>query len=977
MLDLKECNRSCSAFQAKGIVTGLPSPSSLRPTAPSFLPRQVPSVARFSGNLTVVHINSQSLSKHYEEIFCIANFQYLHVILLSETWLKASLPSKHYDLPNYNLFRHDRIGKIGGGVAMYVRDDIDSKVILKSSEPSGIEFMFMELTVAHKKCVVGVVYWPPKVGNIFELVEPLAFLSSRYEHIVIMGDFNINLFNINDNVVISFRDTLQSFDLNLLELNATHHLENTNTWIDHIIVSDTQNVLKHGQKPVPSISKHDLLYLEYSFKCLKYTPKIIQYRDYKNTDYNELIADAYNSPWENVYQQNNINDKVLVLNGIITQLFDLHAPVISARTKRPPAPWITNAIRSLMKQRDNAFRTFKRRKLPSDKEFYKKMRNIVNQQIRNSKIRYFHNLFKTQSDSKHTWKHLKEIGFGKNKETLLVDISLSDFNTYFGNMTSEINSFAKETNLHNLGLKKLDTTKDKLYFKCVDANEVGKIIKSLKSNSTGTDNINAKQLKLILNAILPVVTHVLNFSLTTATFPTEWKHAYIHPIPKTTSPSELKDYRPISILPTLSKVLEKVVRKQLHDFLINCNLLNPLQSGFLDKRSTDTALLKITEDLRKSLDNGQISILTLLDYSKAFDSVDHDILIAKCKNLYFSEHCLKWLKDYLSVRQQCVKINDDVSEATVISRGVPQGSVLGPLLFLIYVNEIPEIMKYCSHHMYADDLQLYTTGPIEQINKLVSEVNHDLSRIGTWSSLNGLCLNPQKSQSILIRSDFHNKTLNNANLPHVMLDNCPVKWCKEVRNLGLIFNTTLHWNSHITHISRKIFSIFHFLKKLRKFLPTTTKRLLINSLVYPHLDYCDVVYNDLKKKEICKLQIIQNTCIRYIFDLKKYDHVSFYYKSNNILRLHQKRLFHSLALLYKIIFFRTPSYLADNINFLSSRRLREKLLLDIPKHKKSFLNNSFCIRTARAWNTLPLSIRRCKTLSSFKSKLTVFLLKQQ
>ena len=934
--------------------------------------------SEFSSYFSVTHVNCQSLSRHYEEILNISTQIDFHVLMLSETWLKPTLASKSVQLAKYTLYRHDRCGsKTGGGVAMYVRDDLKAKILFTSPDNSGIEFLFVEILVGSKKCVLGVVYWPPHIGKLSELHECLAFLASSYEHIIIMGDFNINLLNTNNANIVNYLTTLKSLNLNFLELGPTHHSNTSDTWIDHIIVSNTNNVVSHGQISTPGISKHDFLYLFHSFKCHKYEPKQLNFRDFRNISTSELLNDAFTAPWPSVYHQYDINSKIAALNQIITDIFDKHAPMKKVKAKRPPTPWFTKEIKLLMKSRDRAYSVFKISKCSSHKTEYKRLRNKVNQLIRNAKLRYYYNLFNSQTNMKLIWKDLKNIGVGKTKVVSTIDIPTDELNNHFVNMGTEINPSIKSDTLNSLEVDILESNEDKLYFKNVESSEVVRLIKTLKSNSTGSDGINAKQLKLILNAAVTCLTHILNFSLTTGSFPDSWKLALIHPIAKSDHPVNVNDYRPISILPTLSKILEKIVVKQIQDFLSKNNSLNPYQSGFRPHLSTQTALLKITEDIRKSLDNGEVAILTLLDFSKAFDSVDHDILLYKCKMLGFSNPVLHWLESYLKNRQQIVYQNGICSSPKTIFRGVPQGSVVGPLLFLIYVNELPSSLKYCSHHMYADDFQMLITGRITDLNNLIDKMNLDLHSIQNWSYRNGLVINPSKSQSILISSVLSQKRIREMACPSVQLNNIPIPWSTNVKNLGLIINNKLTWDDHINSISRKIFFTFHSLNRIKKFLPQKTRKLLVETLIYPHLDYCDSVYNDLNVKLANKLQIMQNTCVRYIFDLRKYDRITNVYCSNKILKLNYRRQIHSLVTLFQIVKRNGVPYLSRNFNFLSSRRLRELFILDLPSHKKSFLKNSFSVKTARVWNSLPSEIRCTSSLLLFKNKLKQWFLKQQ
>lgn len=958
----------------------LPDRSLPANSCPSSLQELQNSLTQFPRNLSVLHINAQSLKKHHTEVLNLLSDVTADILLLSETWLKSSISSGIVSVPGYTLFRNDRkilrenrTEKSGGGVAIFVRDDIKTKIIAKSPDKPGIEFLFTEIFLGKKKILIAVVYWPPHTGKLSELEEPLSLHANKYDDVIIMGDFNCDLSYTLSTATSNFIDTFKSHNLQILDLNPTHHLNDSETWIDHLIVSEYSNVVSYGQISVPGISKHDLLFITYSLKCPKYKPKIINYRDYKNLDWFSFQTDSASAPWHNVVDEISLDRKVSCFNNIVRDLFDKHVPWKSRRVTRPAAPWLSEDLKCLMKKRDSLYRRYKLNKTIDTEKEYKKLRNSVKQNIRNAKYRFFFNLFNSNSNTREFWNTLKNLGIKQDKSSQIsVDVPLNDLNNYFTNVAKPIEPTLKVKSLQSLASQQ-PIIQDKLYFHNVSHLEVAKIVSSLKSNANGSDNITAKQLKIILEFSLPALTHIINFSLMTGTFPQTWQTAHVRPLPKSDNALDPSDYRPISILPTLSKVLEKIVRKQIEEFLTKNNLLDNFQSGFRSGRSTQTALLKVTEDMRKTLDDGEVTILTLLDFSKAFDSVDHDILIAKCRNIGFSEPTLSWISKYFENRRQIVVVGDEVSSINNITRGVPQGSVLGPLFFLIYVNDLHNALSSCQYHLYADDLQIYISGKLCEISSLIHRTNCNLASLHKWSMQNGLLLNPKKSQLIIIGSSRSHKLLNNMDIPKVMLDQVAIPRFSQVKNLGIMIDEKLNWEPQVRKVCQKVYAVLHSLKCVGKCLPVKAKETLIKSLLYPHLDYGDIIYNNLNKSLADTLQRVQNACIRFVYDIKKYDHISGYYKSNNILKLEHRRRYHCLSLIYKIINFSSPSYLA-NVELLTSSRFQEQKLCSIPKSRSVFLNKSFTVSTAKLWNNLPPYVRNCRTLKLFKKRLLNFLL---
>jgi len=729
----------------------------------------------------------------------------------------------------------------------------------------------------------------------------------------------------------------------------------------------------HGQAPVPGISKHDLIYVSYNLKVPRYEPKIVSYRDFKPNRIDNFLKEGMYIPWHLIYNETNLDKKLEIFNNLLLEHINQHFPIKTARVTRPPAPWITNDIRILMKERDASHAAFRLSKLEVDKNRYKKLRNSVTYKLRKAKIQYYHKFFGAHRDSKSQWNILRNLGIGKIRSTAVPIIPLDELNNYFVNLAPCFNAHQKSKTIQELS-NTLTKTPEQFYFTCTSPDIIFKIIKNLKSNASGSDNINAKLLKISMDVAIPAITDIVNYSLISGSFPNAWKTAFIHPLPKVASPSSPTDYRPISILPTLSKVLEKIVRHQIECYLDNNNIININQNGFRSGRNTGTALLNVIETVRGNIDVGKITVLVLLDFSKAFDSVDHDILLLKLKNIGFAEHTIKWFSEYLSHRKQVVISGKSKSKTFATHRGVAQGSVLGPLVFLIYVNDVGKSLKFCEYQMYADDLQIYLNGHYSEIISIVNKINQDLTSLQDWASSLGLVLNPSKSQCLIIGSRKSVNRLARLPVPHTTINNIPIPYVNSARNLGFHIENTLNWKTHADKTCQKVFSSLHSLIRLRNILPTSTRLFLVKSLIMPHFDYCDYLLTDINSSLHKRMQIAQNSCIRFIYDLRKYDHVSKYYQISEIFPLKTRRIFHSLLLLHKILNTKQPLTIAGQFKHLTQERARSSKLLCVPKHHTSLYNKSYTVSTTKHWNNLPRKIKSSKSFQIFKKSLISWLL---
>jgi hypothetical protein len=484
-------------------------------------------------------------------------------------------------------------------------------------------------------------------------------------------------------------------------------------------------------------------------------------------------------------------------------------------------------------------------------------------------------------------------------------------------------------------------------------------------------------LKLCLVYILPVLCHIFDYSLQHGVFPDLWKKAHIIPLPKVRNPAQPKDYRPVSILSVVAKVFEKIVHKQISGYLEEFKLLSRSQSGFRKGHSTITALIKVLDDVRESIDKRELTLLILFDFSKAFDKVHHELLLTKLKLFGFSSLTAQWLRSYLYRRQHRVVIEPgNVSEWNELSTGVPQGSVLGPLLYLLYVNDLPCIFKHGSADLYADDLQYSISFKPGMEDNAIRCAEVDTQSLLNYASEHNLSLNIDKTQPIFLGSS---KFLNamRRDVPQIVIDNISIPYCDSVCNLGVILDPALNWSEHVEHVCKKVLSILCQLRRNSLTLPCDIKSIIVKSIVLPHLDYGSVLMEDMLVTSQIKLQRLQNACVRFIFNLRKADHVSQYYHKLGWLRIQQRRRMGVGLLLYNIIKNKTPVYLFDKFKFVSQVHERanrsSKQHLVVPQHRTVKYSKSFVISASKLWNSTDLHTLVSYSYHSYKVRLKALL----
>lgn len=934
-----------------------------------------------SNYFNVCHINAQSIPSHYSDFIDCFSRCNVHAILVSETWLKPILSSTSYSLPGYVLLRNDRTGKGGGGVAIYLRSDYAYRVL--SSSPSdyshSMEHLFIEAKVRGVKVFLGVIYCPPTVDYFSTFEHLLTSYGSEYMHHIIMGDFNTDLLRETPRSR-SLRYITESADFTILPLQPTHHnADASDSWLDLILVTSNDHVIKAGQLLAPGFSRHDLIYLTYKIKTPKLEPVVVNSRSFSRLDMTKLRQDASSIDWAPVFASSTVDVKVSLFSEAVLRLFNRHAPMRPVRLRRPPAPWITEGVRLAMVRRDKAFRKYKQDRSVERWNVYKTARNFCNQVVRAAKRRYIHaNVI--SASSADTWKFLKSLGLSKPKvETSNMPFSLNELNNHFSR-SSPLNPVVK---LETISLVASLPSPSTAHFTInpVSKDDIIKIISSINSSAIGHDELGREMLLLILNSAVDVITHIINYSIFTGVFPSSWRKAFVIPLPKINNPCSLSHFRPISILPFLSKVLEAVVHKQLSSYVFTNSLLSPFQSGFRSGHSTTTALLKVVEDIRQGMELSQFTILVLIDFSNAFNAVDHDLLLATLTYLGSSQKSSEWFSSYLRDRHQAIRKDHLVSDWCTLDAGVPQGGILSPLLFSLFINLITSKLR-CSYHLYADDLQIYTQASLDDLNTAIALINDDLNYINDWSSRFGISVNPSKCQAIIVGSKRRLVQLKSDSIAPISFNGVCIPLSDWVRNLGICVDSSLSWNVHLAEVSRKVTNTLRALYRFKHFLPVGTKKLLVQALVLPVIDYGDACFTNFSQDALNKLERLINNGIRFIFGLRKYDHISPYRRQLNWLPIRQRRSLRVLCTLYSILFEQhTPQYLKCKFSFICPRpgcqlRTSRSLSLSTPAFHTDFMSNSFALQAIRLWNSLPLKIRQAPSKHAFKGMLRKHLLSQ-
>ena len=555
-----------------------------------------------------------------------------------------------------------------------------------------------------------------------------------------------------------------------------------------------------------------------------------------------------------------------------------------------------------------------------------------------------------------------------------------DFNRYFANVGRNMYGKSQENNQsinQPLSDQPLSLATDIINFRPhpIDLATLILIIKELKPTyACGSDGI---QFRFLIDSLPVTIFYILvivNTSVVTGIYPDPWKHPYVIPVYKSGDTENVENYRPISLLCIISKILEKVVAIQLVNFLEINQLLCEEQHGFRPKLSTETALLKITNKIYSNIENKRISLLLLLDLSKAFDSVHHYTLMAKLAKVNVDSF---WFESYLTGRIQSVRMGSTFSSPLDVTFGVPQGSILGPLLFTIYINDLPQFIRDCLLVMYADDTQALLSGDIDKIPELLERAESILLSAKHYFNNNGLLLNENKTKCIIFGSNQYLSRIPEQTC--INFNSVSLTISEKVKNLGVVMDSGMTFKFHIDELQRKVNGTLIYLNRVWQRFELESRIMVVQSLVLSVLNYCLSVWGSTNKTQMSRAKRLQNFAARVaIGGIRKHDHVTPLFDKLGWLRMDAKYIFQICLLVFKIENRIIPEWLFSlpTVNQMRTDTIntRHQNSYFVPRISTDIGARNLTVSGPKLWNVLPTDIKHCQSISTFKSRLLKYLL---
>jgi len=933
-----------------------------------------------ASNFLILHQNIRSINANYDYLAAFLDSLRCRpsVIVLSETWHSQG---DCQDVEGYNSYHVLRDHRTGGGVSVYV-DCRWSSTIIDNISFCNDDIELCSITVKLNNVstiyIIGI-YRPPR-GNIYNFHrilfdDVLSTINSRTP-VFVCGDLNIDIMHA-DLIALELEHGFSALSYRPIIRGITRPNVDGGSCIDHIWTNHVLPVMSGIFQE--QITDHFPIFAIVSSPVSPIGTVMKEFRDHSATCLGNLrreISSVFG--FLNDVFDSDVDSCVRCVIDILYNLYKKCCPLRkkSISLKRLSKPWMSDELLLNINRKHSLFRSYKRGEI--DFEDYRDFKNTLKRRINNAKACYYQNKFMT-SDSKVIWNTINSLFGGRAKKKSggpsldafagLAINNDADLSLHFNDYFSTIGSNLGESIIGNRddALRNMDDRVFASFFvRPSSANEVGLIMSSLSSRGCSPDSVPNFIFKYLSFELSSVISSLFNLSVVEGKFPACLKVARVTPVFKSGDKSMVSNYRPISILSTISKVFEKLMCRRLMEYLDKNEILKNNQFGFRKMRCTSDAVLEFLNDANMSLDARCQFLTVCLDLSKAFDTIDHWTLIRKLAHVGVRGLPLRWFSTYLKDRTQYVRIRGTDSELRSLSAGVPQGSVLGPLLFLVYINEMSNVCPDLKCIHYADDTTVYVSDSDAQ--SLVTRVNSGLANLGGWLKNNKLVLNVTKTNCMLISNNF-----SSGDLPPISIDGRIIDIVECIKFLGVYIDSNLNFRRHVDVVCGKVSRSVGVVRRLVPYVPVRVLIKLYYSLIYPHLTYGVLAWGNSSMHNIGRVERLQAGFKRLLYDRGRYVQ----HAIPSIMSF--KYIFQYFAVvkfvkIYKLgnhVYF--GNFMADLVpQHAYHTRFSASDNLNLPTVRLCSSRRAFLPVAIVAWNALPTAIKWEGSIYKFKRKLQVY-----
>lgn len=959
------------------------------------------------------------------------------VCFVQETFLRVNDDAKLAEIRDYGMsvISNPRKHRSGGGIAFLYRSDFKLKVNTQVSKYKSFQVMEAVLKTEDELLRLVNIYRPPyskkarftECDFLKEFEDYLRDLTMKQGTPIIAGDFNFHVERPDDHYPKKFLQLLADYSLSQhVPAIPTHDQGGT---LDLFITRKdfSERMAEVDIRQAGTNSDHFLVLINANLKVIpsKTESRFTSYRNFAQLNIDDFKSDIKKSDLNDFDKSQPLDDVVRLYNSSLTKLMDNHCPIIRKKIKENDSPWMDEELRDLRRRRRKAEDLKIKDKTKENKANYKRLKDQFNKLAAIKRCIYNRKSLKSSSgDIKTLYKKLNRL-LGNAVSDLPQhqdEAKLAEsFKNFFGEKITDIRDTIEEEVKERRAKDPTEDAKDSpeetkdpsedsrqrgdanhrpypefTRFDPITEDDLRKLVSKMSNKFCSLDPIPAFVLKKCVDELTPILLHIVNRSLTSGVFPDEMKKAVIKPTIKKAGadPDVMKNFRPVSNLSAISKLVERVALNQWNSHLTLNDLYCPVQSGYRPLHSCETLLLKMFDDISKKIQKDQTVVLILLDLSAAFDTIDHTILAKKLLDDYgISGTALLWLQSYLKNRTYCVKIGDTMSSVMELLFGVPQGSLLGPILFILYTKFLQKIAKKygLDIQLYADDSQLYigfSASRPSELADIKERIRQCLEEIKSWMLENFMKLNQAKTELLVFGSKSALKKTQGLDVSISFGDTLIAQTMftgDNGKSLGVMLDETLSMDRQIASVKKKCCWTMMNLRTIGSYLDEEVKLMMVKQLVISKLDYCNVLYMNLAKKRLKKLKSVLNQGIRFIYNIKdRSEDLVPYYKKAHILPIEQRILYKVCLLTHKAVHGTSPAYIRDlvtvDIPADLSTLTRSKMAVDLgivdafklkmtKMTKTKFEDRCFSNYAPPTWNALPLGLRCLVSTTEFKRKL--------